>query len=221
MPEEQERMQYTKITEGTERLQAFSDAIFAFAVTLLGINLAVPVLQNPAKDSLLKALLQMWPYFFGFITSFIIVGITWANHHEMFRFIKRSNHYFLLLNIIFLMTIALIPFPTAVLAQYIVIPTQRVTATAFYSGTLLAMSIMYNIVWLYALKNNLMAPQCNPDVLKIMTRGYLLGPILFSIAFILAFIWYPASLALNIFAYFIFLLPSPNRPIYLHRHRHK
>jgi uncharacterized membrane protein len=208
-------IQSLRVTEGTQRLEAFSDGIFAIAITLLVLNLSIPGLKDPARDSLWIGLLQQWPRYLSFLISFVVIGITWANHHEMFRFIRRSNHILLLINLLFLMFITLMPYSTSVLGQYLVENGNQVPATAFYNGTLFAMGLLFNAVWLYALKKGLMNEQCNPEAVRFMTRGYLLGPILFGLAFLLTFLWYPVSLGINILAIGIFLIPSPDRPIYL------
>lgn len=214
MPEKN-HLQALRVTEGTQRLEAFSDGIFAIAITLLVLNLTVPKLTDPIHDSLLKSLLHMWPHYLSFLLSFIVVGITWANHHEMFRFIRRSNHIFLLINLLFLMFITLMPFSTSMLGQFLNEDANQVTATAFYNATLLGMGLMFNTVWLYALKKGLINEQCNPEAIQDMTRGYLVGPLLFGTAFVTTFLWYPASLAINALAIVFFLIPSPNRPMYL------
>lgn len=208
-------VQYLRITEGTQRLESFSGGVFAISITLLVVSLTVPHLQDPVQDSLATALLNQWPQYLSFFISFINIGIVWANHHEMFRFIKRSNHVFLLLNLFLLMFITLMPYSTALLGQYLKEHGNQVTVTAVYSGTLLAMAILFNVVWLYALKNKLIDEQCNPDTVLFMTRSHLLGPLLFGTAFVLTFIWYPASLGLDTLASVFFLIPSANRPIYL------
>jgi len=204
-----------RTTEGTQRLETFSDGIFAIAITLLVLNLTVPKLADPLNDSLLKSLIRMWPHYLSFLLSFIVLGITWANHHEMFRFIRRSNHIFLLINILFLMFITLMPFSTSILGQFLNEGGNQVIATAFYNGTLLGMGLMFNAIWLYALKKGFINEQCNPEAIQDMTRGYLLGPVLFGAAFIVTFVWHPVSLAINTLAIVFFLIPSPNRPMYL------
>ena len=213
-------VEYPRITEGTQRLEAFSDGVFAISMTLLVISLKVPDLKHPAIDSLANALISQWPQYLSFFISFLNVGIVWANHHEMFRFIQRSNHIFLLINLFLLMFITLMPHSTSLLAQYLKENGNQIPATAFYSGTLLGMALMFNAVWLYAVRKKFIDDRCNPEAVGFMTRSHLLGPLLFGIAFILAFVWYPASIALDILASVLFLLPNTNRPIYLPPGKH-
>ncbi|MDQ2741004.1 MAG: TMEM175 family protein, partial [Chloroflexota bacterium] len=100
---------------GVDRLLAFSDGVFAIAITLLVLDLHQPTVAH----GLLGALLQEWPAYLSYALSFLIIGIIWAQHHAMFRSIRRTDHLFLLINVVFLMWIAVLPFPTALLAKYL------------------------------------------------------------------------------------------------------
>ena len=84
---------------GTERILAFSDGVFAIAITLLVLDLVPPHVEHGVVQKLLDA----WPNYLSYALSFFIIGILWASHHQMFTQIKRSNHVFLLINIVFLM----------------------------------------------------------------------------------------------------------------------
>ena len=99
------------------RIEAFSDGVFAIAITLLVIEIGVPHIQGEGT-TLSHALLEQWPSYLGYAISFLQIGVIWANHHNRFRFIARSDHILLFLNILFLMCVAFIPFPTALLAEY-------------------------------------------------------------------------------------------------------
>src|SRR3954471_2154145 len=103
----------------TTRVEAFSDGIFAIAITLLVLNVRVPLPDLTGHGStLLPALLHLWPAYLGYLISFFTIGIMWVNHHSMFALIRRTDRYFLLLSVFFLLWIAVLPFPTAVLAEY-------------------------------------------------------------------------------------------------------
>ncbi|MBD0355512.1 MAG: DUF1211 domain-containing protein, partial [Rubrobacteraceae bacterium] len=100
----------------TGRIEAFSDGVFAIAITLLVIEIGVPHLDEESEGTtLIEALLQQWPSYLGYAISFLQIGVIWANHHNRFRFIVRSDHILLFLNILFLMCVAFIPFTTALL----------------------------------------------------------------------------------------------------------
>ncbi len=98
----------------TARIEAFSDGVFAIAITLLVIEIRPPHVEG--GGSLTEALAHLWPSYLGYAISFLVIGTIWANHHNRFRLISRSDHQFLFLNVLFLMCVAFIPFPTALLA---------------------------------------------------------------------------------------------------------
>jgi len=101
--------------EETSRIEAFSDGVFAIAITLLVLTLQVPDVHG----GLWHALLDEWPQFAGYLTSFAIIGIMWVNHHSMFRMIVRSDRILLFLNLLLLLWTALLPFPTNLIARYL------------------------------------------------------------------------------------------------------
>jgi uncharacterized membrane protein len=91
----------------TARIEAFSDGVFAIAITLVVIEIGVPHLgDEPEGTTLVGALVERWPSYLGYVISFLVIGTVWANHHNRFRFIVRSNHILLFLNTLFLMWIA-------------------------------------------------------------------------------------------------------------------
>jgi uncharacterized membrane protein len=100
----------------TTRLEMFSDGVFAIAITLLVLEIRVPHVGE--GESLVVALLGLWPSYLGYAVSFLQIGVIWANHHNRFRLLERSDHVLLFLNILFLLCVAFIPFPTALLAEY-------------------------------------------------------------------------------------------------------
>src|SRR5919112_4970826 len=135
----------------TGRIEAFSDGVFAIAITLLVIEIGVPHVEG---TTLLGALVEQWPSYLGYVISFLQIGVIWANHHNRFRFIVRSDHILLFLNILFLMCVAFIPFPTALLADYMAgTDEHRTTAVAVYSGTLAVTAVFFTLLWLYATVN--------------------------------------------------------------------
>ena len=94
----------------TSRLETFADGVFAIAITLLVLGIRIPA----ASDDLAKALAAQWPSFFAYVVSFLTIGIMWVNHHRMFTVNGRADHWFLMLNVLFLMGVAFVPFPTTV-----------------------------------------------------------------------------------------------------------
>jgi len=167
----------------TGRLETFSDGVFAIAITLLIIEIAVP--HTEGTESLFDELVQAWPSYFGYAISFLVIGTVWANHHNRFRLISRSDHILLFLNIVFLMCVAFIPFPTALLADYIRDEQYRVTAVAVYSGTLAVTAVFFTLLWFYAAGNyRLVDRAVDPLLLRAMTRRYVFGMLLYILALI-------------------------------------
>src|SRR4051794_23254092 len=99
----------------TSRLEAFSDGVLAIAITLLIIDVRVP----DTDGSLVTALGRLWPSYLSFIVSFTIIGIIWVNHHAMFQLVAKTTRTLLFLNLILLLAVAWLPFPSAVLAHYL------------------------------------------------------------------------------------------------------
>jgi uncharacterized membrane protein len=193
----------------TTRLETFSDGVFAIAITLLVLEIWVPQVEE--SESLLVALLGLWPSYVGYAVSFLQIGVIWANHHNRFRLLERSDHVLLFLNILFLMCVAFIPFPTALLAEYIQgSEGERQTAIAVYSGTLAVTGIFFTLLWLYAAKDyRLVNRNLDPRLLQAMTRRYLIGAVLYIVAFAIAFVSALASLVLIVGLALLFVLPEP------------
>ena len=193
----------------TERIETFSDGVFAIAITLLIIEIGVP--HAAGTVSLFEKLVGLWPSYLGYAISFLVIGTVWANHHNRFRLIVRSDHGLLFLNVLFLMCVAFLPFPTALLAEYIRVEDHRITAVAVYSGTLAVTAVFFTLLWLYAAGNyRLVDRRIDPSLLRAMTRRYVLGMLLYVLAFALAFVSAAASLALIVILALIFVLPEPD-----------
>jgi uncharacterized membrane protein len=190
---------------GTGRIEAFSDGVIAVAITLLILDVQVP---NVKAGLLLQALLDQWPSYLGYVTSFLVVGIFWANHHNMFRHIHQVDHALLVINSFFLMCIAFIPFATALLTKYITSPDQH-TAALVYGATLLLNGILFNAVWWYAAwKHRLIRRDLDTQAVQRITRNYLLGLPFYALSTVLSLINVEMSLALYILVALIYGLPN-------------
>ncbi|QWV98768.1 DUF1211 domain-containing protein [Geomonas nitrogeniifigens] len=111
----------------TGRIEAFSDGVFAIAITLLVLTIKVPTPSDlGAGHSLGSALLALWPHYLAFVTSFVTVLAKWVNHHRIFTFVRTSDHTFLYLNGLVLMLVTFLPFPTALVAEYLLRPEAKV-----------------------------------------------------------------------------------------------
>jgi uncharacterized membrane protein len=138
------------------RTEAFSDGIFAIAATLLVLDLAVP---KPGP-SLLAGLLQEWPAYAAYATSFLTIGIIWVNHHAVLERLERVDRGLLFLNVVFLLFVALIPFPTKVLAQYLQSGGDYAhVAAAAYGVAMILMGISFSILNYYSMARGLIPVQ--------------------------------------------------------------
>ncbi len=191
----------------TGRIEAFSDGVFAVAITLLVLSFQPP--PNPLSDAeLARWLVSQWPVFFAFVTSFITVGVMWINHHRMFTLIKRADTALMGLNLLLLMLIVFVPFPTELMGDYIAIPGHRLAAM-LYSGTYVALAIGFNALWRYAAHNNrLLDKRTDPRRVATISFRYLFGPPAYLISFGIAWFSAPASLALNLLMAVFFALPG-------------
>ncbi|HEV2980961.1 MAG TPA: TMEM175 family protein [Solirubrobacteraceae bacterium] len=123
------------------RLEAFSDGVIAIAITLLVLDIHVP--KTGPGMSLARALGQQWPHYVAYFTSFLTIGIIWINHHAAIRRLGRVDHAVMTLNILLLLTIGLLPFTTALAAEYLKLGHGAHLAVAIYSGSYLLMSIAF------------------------------------------------------------------------------
>ncbi|MBI4650357.1 DUF1211 domain-containing protein [Candidatus Desantisbacteria bacterium] len=173
----------------TGRVEAFSDGVFSIAITLLVLNLKIPDKNTlSASFGLLEALLVQWPEFMAFLISFITILIMWVNHHNMFNHIKLCDQNFLFLNGFVLLTVTFIPYPTALLANYIKTDYADI-ASAIFAGAFLLNCISFNILWHYvSYEKRLLDENINPDIILKFKRNGLIGLPLYLIAILAAFI---------------------------------
>ncbi|HSS44534.1 MAG TPA: TMEM175 family protein [Thermoanaerobaculia bacterium] len=178
-------------------MEAFSDGVFAIAITLLVLDIKVPKLSElSGSGGLLAALLKQWPMFAAYLTSFATILVMWVNHHKLFNHIRRSNDTFLFLNGLLLLLVTFVPFPTALVSAYLRDSEAR-TAAAIYAGTYEAIAIAFNLLWNYASAGRrLLDPRASLEKVRAITRQYRVGPVSYLVAFLLAFVSVPASLGI-------------------------
>jgi uncharacterized membrane protein len=199
---------------GTARIEAFSDAVFAIAVTLLALEVAVPsVAERAGGGALFRALGEQWPSLLAYVVSFLVIGLIWSSHHEIFERIARWDHLFLGINVGFLMVVALLPWPTHVLAEYIRSPTQQQVAVLLYSGYLLLMAMLFSLVWEYAARRHrLLDERLSVVDASRITRFYRLNVLLYIVAFLLALLHPYAGLAVLVGIAVMHIIPGPAAP---------
>ena len=195
------------MTAETSRIEAFSDGVFAIAITLLILEIKVP---PPGSGELALALARQWPSYLSFLMSFAFIGIMWINHHRLFTHIARSDDVLLILNLLLLLGVVVVPFPTAVLATHWGGTNQRV-ALILYNSTYVFIAIVFNLLWRYASsdKRHLLAKDVDAASVQRISRQYALGPLFYLVCLALSWLSAAASLALN-FALACFFALSPH-----------
>jgi uncharacterized membrane protein len=177
----------------TGRVEAFSDGVFAIAITLL--ILAVGFEQAISEGSVRHTLLDLWPAYIAYAVSFLTIGIMWVNHHQVFRHFERVDRPLLLLNIFLLMFVAFTPFPTRVVAEHAQDAADRKAAAVLYGTTMTLTAICFFAVWIYGSKRLLRADADMREVTGI-TRSYLPGTPMYATATLIAFVSPIASLVI-------------------------
>jgi uncharacterized membrane protein len=207
----QKNLEVVDDERGTSRLEAFSDGVIAVAITLLVLDIHVPTQGDLANSDLLYWLFtKQWPYLLGYVTSFLLIGIYWANHHQMFKYIKRTDHFFLMINIVFLMSIVFIPFTTSLITGAMARSDvgYKHEAALIYSASLLLAGLTYNAIWWYsAHKHRLLATNLSPHFVRRLRWSYLTGVPLYLLSMLLSLVSVEASIALYILIAVIYVLP--------------
>jgi uncharacterized membrane protein len=172
-----------------DRLAALTDGVFAIAITLLALEVTVPIVEAGVDGSDLgTALVEQWPSYAAYIVTFFLVGAYWFNHHRMFNLLRGVDHRFLVLNIFFLMAIAIIPFPNALIAEYLLKPEQQGVAAGVYGLAMLTLAIMFNLVWWYAgWRQRLLRSDCDYRLVRQVLKSYLFGPVIYLIGLVVSF----------------------------------
>src|SRR5688500_3856983 len=134
----------------TTRLEAFSDGVFAIAITLLIIEIKVPSHDTLKEETLMQYIIHHWPKYFAYVFAFINIGIYWVNHHYFFKLFERTDHVFNLLNVFFLMTIAFVPYPAGILGEYMVEPARRKSAMSLFMFSMWLPAFACLLIVLYA-----------------------------------------------------------------------
>ena len=156
----------------TSRLEAFSDGVFAIAITLLVLEIRVP----DHSANLSKALLHAWPSYFAYVVSFLTIGIMWVNHHQVFRFVRHVDRRLLFVNLGLLMCVAFIPFPTSVAARFIEESSQGRAAVVLYGTTLTLTAVFWQLLWYRAIdRPAVLGPEPSRAAIDAISRSFWMG----------------------------------------------
>ena len=172
------------------RLEAFADGVFAIAATLLIIDVGLP---SDLSGSLRSELLHLWPQYFGYVVSFVTIGIMWVNHHRLMRQLERVDEPFVFLNLGLLLCIAFVPFPTRVLAEFVRTDNGN-AAAVLYGVTMTIVAVFFGAVWLYAAYGGrLLHPEADPKMVSGITRSYAPGVPIYATATLVGLVSAEAS----------------------------
>lgn len=172
-----------------ERILFFSDAVFAIVITLLVLEIKVPHLENPNESVIRHALFELLPKFLGFFFSFFIVGMLWIEHHRIFRFIGNWDFGLVWRNLLFLLFVAFVPFPTALFSEY----SHSRSAFILYVLSFAFAALGKILIWRHAVKNRetLMVAETDGEMVKQISLRSWAVPIVCVIAILLSIIAVP------------------------------
>ena len=185
------------------RFEAFSDGVFAFAITLLVLGFVLPDLHGATNRTLTFALLRLWPNLLAYALSFGVIGIMWQNHHALFRLVARVDRTVVLMNLLLLGGTAFIPFATGTLGSY-----PASTASTFLYGLVLSYcATVYNIMLAHLVRTAAFSASVTPQTIAATVRAYRVGWVAYAIAALLALVVPVVSFAAYVATAVYYLVP--------------
>ena len=187
------------------RLEAFADAIFGFAATLLILGIALPEFKGttPSDADIARALLRLWPQLLTYLMSFAVIGIMWHNHHALFRLIVKVDRITVFLNLLLLMVTAFIPFATSALGSY---PDMRST-NFLYGLTLTSAATAYNLMLMHLVRSRAFAAHVSEATIRGTVRAYRVGWMTYAVAMLASLIAPLLGFALYLLVAVYYLIP--------------
>jgi uncharacterized membrane protein len=197
----------------TSRVEAFSDGVFAIALTLLILGIKVPDLNNfTFSKQLYHSLVNLWPSYFAFILSFMAVLIMWINHHGFFKYLKKIDTAFFFANGFLLLTVTFINFPTAILAKYFNTPAFNI-ASAFYCGSMVLINVAFNLLWFSsAYKRKLVKDEITDALIIKIRNAYWFGFVIYLAAFVISFFLPFIGLSISISLWIFWIVLDYEKP---------
>jgi uncharacterized membrane protein len=170
---------------GMERIVFFSDAVFAIAITLLALEIRLPEeIARGSNTELFQNLFAIWPKYLGYIVSFLSIGNFWVVHHRQFRYIERYDTRLMFINLLILMSVAFMPFPTAIISE-----NGNRTSTIFYALSAMVVGLLSTLLWVYASHNHrLVAANLEYFVVRRGVLRTLSAPAIFLLSIGIAYI---------------------------------
>jgi uncharacterized membrane protein len=195
-------------SKDTARIDAFSDGVFAIVITLLVFNLRVPSPDEADRVGLATLLLRDWVSYLALITSFVIIGIMWVNHHRMFLFIRRVDNTLKYINLLLLFGVTLVPFATNLVEQYVG-HRDSWLAGLIYGMNALFIALCFNFFWRHVRQHpELLTAGYDVAHIDGITNAYRWGPPGYITAILLSFVSVPLSLVVHLALAIYFALPS-------------
>jgi uncharacterized membrane protein len=180
--------------EPTSRIEAFSDGVFAIAITLLILEIRVP--HAGAEGDLWAGLVALWPSYLALVLSFFVILIMWVNHHELMRLVRGVGYPFLFANGLVLLTVTFVPFPTAVLAEHLA-TAEASAAVTFYCATFVVNSLAWGLLFWTIVRGRLFRVDVDAETIGRIRRAYMAGPPVYVVATLVALVQPALGLALN------------------------
>lgn len=175
-----------KISE-INRIEAFSDGIFAISATLLILEVKIPSQSTANINGLAIVLINLWPSYLAYIISFVTILVFWIHHHWIFSLMQRSDHTLVYWNGTLLLVVTFIPFPTGLLAEYLLHPQSKIAAS-IYTGNFLLVSLAFHGLWRHISKDkrllSLEASLVEENSYDRISEHYRFGPSCYLIAFL-------------------------------------
>jgi uncharacterized membrane protein len=151
----------------TGRLEAFSDGVFAIAITLLVLEITLP---SDAGDDLLGAFVDQWPSYLAYLVSFATIGVTWLRHSTITHYLHGVDTVFVRLNLLLLLLVGFLPFPTALVAQHIGDRNAERVAATILGINLLLVTVLVSMMWRYAIAHRLVRPDADDQEVELLTQ---------------------------------------------------
>jgi uncharacterized membrane protein len=168
------------------RTEAFSDGVFAIAITLLILEFKVPARHDAASNhDLVHALASLWPSLVAFLISFVTILVMWVNHHGFFSLLKDLDRPFLYANGFLLLMVVSLPFPTAVLAEHLQGPGAK-AAAVFYCAMFVLVNVSYNVMYVAGTRKDFVRDDTSEHALKRVRNAYRFGFVWYSLAAVVA-----------------------------------
>ncbi|MGW2489059.1 TMEM175 family protein [Streptomyces sp. NPDC001606] len=177
------------------RVEAFSDGVFAIAITLLVLDIKVP--RTGEHGGLWQALGAQWPSYAAYVVSFLVIGIMWVNHHQVFSYVTRVDRTLMFLNLLVLMVVAVVPWPTALLAEYLREGARAAhTAAAVYSLVMVLMALAFQALWWHLTRTgHLFDARVDTAAARATRARFALGSLGYPLTVALSFVSAPLTLA--------------------------